>query len=139
MWWGGGGCGVVELSCRPYSAGEFNTLFLTTFRTYNIASPPQTNTPVKTTFRNWCPWSMVDTCERRGITCQWWRRGTPLSTSRKSRMVGALSSTQHLLTRGLAIWMDVILPVSRNPKRFFVKVQTLEKLKNDLKQQKSEQ
>jgi hypothetical protein len=75
---------------------------------------------------------MVPTYERRGVTCQWWRRGTPLSTSRKSRMVGALSSTQHLLTRGLTIWMDVILPVYRNPKRF-LKSLSLKKLKNYLR------
>jgi hypothetical protein len=54
---------------------------------------------------------MIRTYERRGVgvTCQWWRRGTPLSTSRKSRMVGALSSTQHLLTRGLAIGCQKIV------------------------------
>jgi hypothetical protein len=33
---------------------EFNTLFLTRFRTYKIATPSQTKTPVKTTFRVWC-------------------------------------------------------------------------------------
>jgi hypothetical protein len=33
---------------------EFNTLFLTRFRTYNIATPPQTKTPVKTPSRDWC-------------------------------------------------------------------------------------
>jgi hypothetical protein len=38
---GGVGGGGVELSCRPYSA-EVYTLFLTRFRTYKIASPPQT-------------------------------------------------------------------------------------------------
>jgi hypothetical protein len=36
--WGGG----VELCCRPYILQEFNTLFLTRFRTYKIATPPQT-------------------------------------------------------------------------------------------------
>jgi hypothetical protein len=33
---------------------EFYTLFLTRFRTYKIASPPQKKLPVKTTFRDWC-------------------------------------------------------------------------------------
>ncbi len=33
---------------------EFDTLFLTRFRTYKIASPPQTKWPVKTTQRDWC-------------------------------------------------------------------------------------
>ncbi len=33
---------------------EFNTLFLIRFRTYKIATTPQTKTPVKTTFRDWC-------------------------------------------------------------------------------------
>jgi hypothetical protein len=36
---------------------EFNTLFLTRFRTYKIASPPQTKAPVKTTFRDCCLYS----------------------------------------------------------------------------------
>ncbi len=36
---------------------EFNTLLLTRFRTYKIATPPQTKTPVKTTFRDWCLYS----------------------------------------------------------------------------------
>ncbi len=31
---------------------EFNTLFLTIFRTYKIITPPQTKTPVKTTFNS---------------------------------------------------------------------------------------
>ncbi len=31
---------------------EFSTLFLTRFRTYKIATTPQTKTPVKTTFRD---------------------------------------------------------------------------------------
>jgi hypothetical protein len=46
-----GGGGGDELCCRPYLQ-EFNTLFLTRFRTYKIATPPQTKTPVKTTFRD---------------------------------------------------------------------------------------
>ncbi len=33
---------------------EFYTLFLTRFRTYQIASPPQTKWQVKTTLRDWC-------------------------------------------------------------------------------------
>ncbi len=32
---------------------EFHTWFLTRFRTYKIATPPQIKTPVKTTFRDW--------------------------------------------------------------------------------------
>ncbi len=42
MWlWGGGGGGV--LSCvEDNILQEFNTLFLTRFRTYKIATPPQT-------------------------------------------------------------------------------------------------
>jgi hypothetical protein len=44
----------------------FNTAFQTKSRTYKIATPPQTKTPVKTTFRNWClgPSSFV-----HGSTC----------------------------------------------------------------------
>jgi hypothetical protein len=34
-----------------------NTLFLTRFITYKIATSPQTKTPVKTTFRDWCLYS----------------------------------------------------------------------------------
>ncbi len=53
--WGVGG-GV--LSCVvDQILQEFNTLFLTRFRTYKIATPPQTKTPVKTTFRDWCFYS----------------------------------------------------------------------------------
>jgi hypothetical protein len=33
---------------------EFNTLFLTRFRTYKIATPPQKKRSVKTTFRDGC-------------------------------------------------------------------------------------
>ncbi len=35
------GVGGVALCCRPYSAGDY-TLFLTRFKTYKIAPPPQT-------------------------------------------------------------------------------------------------
>jgi hypothetical protein len=38
------GWGVVESLWRPYSAGVYNTLYLTRFRTYKIARPPQTKT-----------------------------------------------------------------------------------------------
>ena len=43
---------AFELCSRPYLQ-EFNTLFLTIFRTYKIATPPQTKAPVKTTIRDW--------------------------------------------------------------------------------------
>jgi hypothetical protein len=36
---------------------EFNILFLARFRTCKISTPPQTKTPVKTTFRDWCRYS----------------------------------------------------------------------------------
>ncbi len=50
--------GGVVLSCVvDHILQEFNTLFLTRFRTYKIASPLQTKTPVKTTFRDWCLYS----------------------------------------------------------------------------------
>ncbi len=52
--WGGGGA----LSCTvDHILQEFNTLFLTRFRTYKIATPPQTKTPLKATFRDWCLFS----------------------------------------------------------------------------------
>jgi hypothetical protein len=41
LWGVGVGRGGVELGCRP-NLQEFNTLFLTRFRTYKIATPPQT-------------------------------------------------------------------------------------------------
>ncbi len=37
------GAGTVELCWRPYTA-KFNTLFLIRFKTYKIATPPQTKT-----------------------------------------------------------------------------------------------
>jgi hypothetical protein len=49
----GGGVGGV----KDHILQEFNTLFLTRFRTYQSATPPQTKTPVKTTFRGWCLYS----------------------------------------------------------------------------------
>jgi hypothetical protein len=56
VWLWGGGWGV--LSCVvDHILQEFNSLFLTRFRTYKIATPPQTETPVKTTFRDWCLYS----------------------------------------------------------------------------------
>jgi hypothetical protein len=55
---GGGGEGV--LSCVvDHILQEFNTLFLTRFRTYKIATPPQTKTPVKATFRDWFLYSFL--------------------------------------------------------------------------------
>ncbi len=45
------GCVVVHI------LQEFNTLFLTRFRTYKIKTPPQTKTPVKTTVRDCCLYS----------------------------------------------------------------------------------
>ncbi len=51
-----GGGGV--LSCVvDHILQEFNTLFLTRFKTYKIATPPQTKIQVKTTFRDWCLYS----------------------------------------------------------------------------------
>jgi hypothetical protein len=48
--WGGG----RVLSCVvDHIRQEFDTLFLTRFRTYKIA-PPQTKTPVKTAFKDFC-------------------------------------------------------------------------------------
>ncbi len=48
---GYGGWGV--LSCVvDHILQEFNNMFLTRFRTYKIATPPQTKTPVQTTFRD---------------------------------------------------------------------------------------
>ncbi len=52
--WGGGGV----LSCVvDHILQEFNTLFMSRFRTYKIATPPQTKTPLRTTFRDWCLYS----------------------------------------------------------------------------------
>ncbi len=54
------GCGEGRgvLSCVvDHILQEFNILFLTRLRTYKIATPPQTKTPVKTTFRDWCLYS----------------------------------------------------------------------------------
>jgi hypothetical protein len=47
--WGGGLSCVVD-----HILQEFYTLFLTSFRTYEIASPPKQKWPVKTTFKDWC-------------------------------------------------------------------------------------
>jgi hypothetical protein len=48
---GGGGWWV--LSCVvDHILQEFNNMFLTRFRTFKIATPPQTKTPEKTTFRD---------------------------------------------------------------------------------------
>jgi hypothetical protein len=53
---GCGGGGVF--SCVVDNILEkFTTLFLTRFRTYKIATPPQTKTQVKTTFRDRCLYS----------------------------------------------------------------------------------
>jgi hypothetical protein len=53
--WGvwGGGC-IVLYGAVDHILQEFYTLFLTRFKTYKIASPPQTKWPVKTTVRDWC-------------------------------------------------------------------------------------
>ncbi len=54
LWGGGGGM----LSCIvDHILQEFNTLFLTRFRTYKITTPPQTKSTVKTTFTDWCLYS----------------------------------------------------------------------------------
>jgi hypothetical protein len=42
VWLGGGGGGVSTVG--DHILQEFNTLYLTKFRTYKIASPPQTKT-----------------------------------------------------------------------------------------------
>jgi hypothetical protein len=51
---GGEGAEGVLSCVVDYILQEFSTLFLTRFRTYKIATPPQTKTPFKTTFRDWC-------------------------------------------------------------------------------------
>jgi hypothetical protein len=66
---------------------EFNTLFLTRFRTYKISTPPQTKIPVKTTSRDWCLYvSFVHarllgqsflTVVVRMINCRHWLTGRP--------------------------------------------------------------
>ncbi len=71
------GCGGGVLSCVvDHILQEFNSLFsLTRFRTYKIATTPQTKTPVKTTFRIGVfilPSSMVSGCtsgKRRRRPC----------------------------------------------------------------------
>ncbi len=50
---GGGGGGGLNCAV-DHILQEFYTMSLTRFRTYKIASPPQTKWPVKTTFRDWC-------------------------------------------------------------------------------------
>ncbi len=55
--WGGVGWGGVLRCVVDHILQVFNTLFLTRSRTYKIVTPPQTKTPVKTTFRNWCLYS----------------------------------------------------------------------------------
>jgi hypothetical protein len=56
--WEWGGWGFWVLSCVvDHILQEFNAKFLTRFRTYKIATPPQTKTPVKTTFRDCCLYS----------------------------------------------------------------------------------
>jgi hypothetical protein len=45
---GGVNCAVDHILQEMY------TLFLTRFKTYQIASPPQTKWPLKTTLRGWC-------------------------------------------------------------------------------------
>ncbi len=51
-----GGRGVLNCVV-DHILQEFKTLFLTRFRTYKTATPPQTKTPVKTTFRDRCFYS----------------------------------------------------------------------------------
>ncbi len=52
--WLGGGWGLGVLSCVvDHILQEINTLFLTRFRTYKIATPPKQKWPVITTFRDW--------------------------------------------------------------------------------------
>ncbi len=52
----GGGLGLGGVLNCPvdHILQEFYTLFLTRFRTYTIASAPQTKWLVKTTLRDWC-------------------------------------------------------------------------------------
>ncbi len=49
----GGGRGVLKCTV-DHILQEFYTLFLTRFRTYKIATPPQKKWPVKTTLRDLC-------------------------------------------------------------------------------------
>ncbi len=56
VWLRGWGGGVLRCVV-DHILQEFNTLFLTRFRTFKIATPPQTKTPVKTTFSDWCLYS----------------------------------------------------------------------------------
>jgi hypothetical protein len=48
VWWGGGRGGGRVLNCaEDHNLQEFHTLFLTRFRTYKIASQPQTEMTTK--------------------------------------------------------------------------------------------
>ncbi len=54
--WVGGGGGMLICNV-DHILQEFNSLFLNRFRTYKITTPPQTKSPVNTTFRDWCLYS----------------------------------------------------------------------------------
>ncbi len=63
------------LSCVVGHILQEDSLFLTRFRTYKSATPPQTKTPVTTTFRDWCLYSsFVHAYKKHGsnqmICCQ---------------------------------------------------------------------
>jgi len=77
--WGGAGGGMLNCALE-HILREFNTLFLTRFRTYKIASPTRTKWPVKTTgngvFKvpssmvqtHWAPSSLTQKSYHAGIT-----------------------------------------------------------------------
>jgi hypothetical protein len=64
---GGGG---VLICVVDYILQEFNTLFLTRFRTCKIATPPQTKTPVKTIFVDWCLYSSLSMMRASVALCR---------------------------------------------------------------------
>ncbi len=59
----GGGWGGVEMYCGPYSAGV-STLFLTRFRTYKIATPPQTKMTRKGDIKGFVSLKLLRLCCR---------------------------------------------------------------------------
>ncbi len=53
------------MSCvGDHTLQEFNTV--ARFRTYKIATPPQTKTPVKMAFTDWCLPSSTDLASEKG-------------------------------------------------------------------------
>jgi hypothetical protein len=97
--------GVGVLSCVvDHILQESNTLFLTRFRTYKIATPTETKTPVKTTFKDWCLYCSFAHAVQYSIRLSKWAYCTVVCRENGGVSPARLSCVPYLWAPAIHLW-----------------------------------